>query len=374
MPTQQLLAVGTATVLPCDAAIEVDPRHPATHPGFQLAVSQENGVVTEADVRIGLMHRSAEKLFESRDLRQAMLLADRHDWMSALSSEVSVALAAEQALGITPPERAVWTRMLLLEVERIAATLPFLAPVSGSEREPVERLREQVVCALEQITGSRMHPAFTRIGGVAAAVDEVDRDGLRRVLDEVESVLPTVTDAVAARTGELEGLAVIDSETAMGHGIAGPVGRASGVDRDLRRDDPYLSYAKLADLLDVPVHQGGDARARYAALTDQLPIAVRLARAALQRLTDLGEGPIDVPLPKVVRLPEGMTYAAVEGPIGIAGCLLVGAGDKYPWRMKIRSASFATMSAMGGALIGVPMASLVDAVMSFPVVMGDTDR
>lgn len=374
MPTEQLLAVGTASLLPCDGVIDVDPRHPAAHPGFQVHVAAENAVVVSADVRIGLMHRSAEKLFESRDLRQAMLLADRHDWLSSFSAEVSVALAAETALGITPPERATWTRMTMLEIERIGALLPFLAPVSGASRGTVEALREQVVSVNESITGSRMHPAFTRIGGVAAAVTTEDRVRIRGLLDVVESALPAIVTDVMSSTADLTGLAVLDTPTALACGIGGPVGRASGVDRDLRRDEPYLAYDELGALIEVPMHEEGDARARYAALLDQLPVAVRLVRASLDRLDELGDGPIDVPLPKVVRLPEGMSYAAVEGPIGIAGCLLVGAGDKYPWRMKIRSASFSTMSAMGAAFSGVPVASLADAVMSFPVVMGDADR
>ena len=374
MPTEQLLAVGTATLLPCDGIVDVDPRHPSAHPGFQLQVSVDDGLVTAADVRIGLMHRSAERLFESRDLRQAMLLADRHDWLSSFASEVSVALAAESALGILPPERATWTRMVLLEVERIGALLPFLAPVSGASRPTVEALRERVVSAMESVTGSRMHPAFTRIGGVAAPVAADDRALMRATLDAVESAIPVVADDVASQTAGLGGLAVLDATTAQECGLGGPVGRASGVDRDLRRDEPYLFYSELGDLLEVTVHAEGDARARHAALLDQLPVSVGLARAALDRLEEWGDGPVDVPLPKVVRLPEGMTYAAVEGPIGVAGCLLVGAGDKYPWRMKIRSASFATASAMGAALTGVPVTSLADAVMSFPMVMGDADR
>ncbi len=374
MPTEQLLAVGTAALLTCDDVLEVDPRHPAAHPGFQLQVSVTDDLVTSADVRIGLMHRSAEKLFESRDLRQAMLLADRHDWMSSFSSEVTVALAAERALGMLPPERATWTRMALLEVERIGALLPFLAPVAGASRPAVESLRERIVLAMESITGSRMHPTFTRIGGVAAPVTDDDRTLVRELLGDVESAFPAVAADVAAQTDGLAGLAVLDATTALGCGLGGPVGRASGVARDLRRDEPYLAYEELSDLMDVPVHEAGDSRARYAALLDQVPLSVRLARASFDRLDSLGDGPTDVPLPKVVRLPEGMTYAAVEGPIGIAGCLLVGAGDKYPWRMKIRSASFATMSAMGAALVGVPVVALADAVMSFAVVMGDADR
>ena len=154
----------------------------------------------------------------------------------------------------------------------------------------------------------------------------------------------------------------------------GRAGALRGMFADLRRDDPYLAYGALRELITVPVRTGGDARDRYAVLAEQLPVSIALAEAVLGRLDALGEGPVDVPLPKVVRLPEGTTYAAVEGPLGISGVLLVGAGDKHPWRMKVRSASFATMQAMPAAPVGTPLTRLADAVMSMPVILGDVDR
>ncbi len=374
MPSDVLLAIGSAAGLPCDEVLPVDPRHPSFHPGFQLLVTVEDGRVISADPRPGLMHRSAEKLFESRDLRQAMLLADRHDWLSPFTSEMVTALAIEEALGLLPPERATWIRLLMAEVERISATLPFLAVVAGPARRDLEETRAQIISVLESITGARMHPGFARIGGVAAWIVEEDRAALREVLDRIGTAHPTWTDAVTSAVNDLQGLAVLTRDTAIGFGLGGPVGRASGVDLDLRRSDPYLAYADLADLLDVPLRTEGDAAARFLVMLEQIPVSCRLALAALDRLDSLGEGPVDVPLPKVVRLPEGITYAAVEGPLGISGVLLVGAGDKYPWRMKIRSASFATMQAMSVGLVGTPTAQLADAVMSWPIVMGDVDR
>lgn len=375
MATNLLLGIGTVAGLDCDAELVLDPRHPARHPGFLLQITVDaDDVVTSADPQVGFMHRSAEKLFESRDLRQAMLLADRHDWLSSFTSELVTALAIEEALGMLPPERATWTRMLLAEVERIQATIPFLAVAAGTARPSMEAMRARITTILESITGARMHPGFARIGGVAAAIADDDRAALRSTLVDVESQVHEWQQAVDGETVDLEGIAVLTADQAVGFGLGGPVGRASGVDLDLRRDDPYLAYADLAEVVEVPVRTEGDARARYLVLADQLPVTARLALACLDRLDELGEGPVDTPLPKVVRLPEGATYASVEGPLGISGILLVGAGDKYPWRMKIRSASFATMQAMTTALVGVPRTDLADAVMSLPVVMGDVDR
>jgi len=369
--TDLLLAFGAAAGLGCDGEIAVDPHHPVSHPGFQLHVSVEDGVVTAADPRIGLMHRSAEKLFESRDVRQAMLLANRHDWYSPFTSEMTVALAAEEMLGITPPERATWTRMLLAEVERIHALLPFLAPVAREMRAEIEGPREQLTRVLDSVYGVRMHPGFARIGGVASPIVAEDLAHMRVVSADIAT---RIDGWRAACSEQAIGLAVITLAQATEFGLMGPVGRASGLDTDLRRDDPYLAYAELAEVLAVPLRTEGDGSARYQAMLDQIELSTRLVTACLDRLEALGDGPVNVPLPKVVRLPEAVTYMAVEGPLGVSGILLAGAGDKFPLRLKIRSASFATMQAMGPALVGTPLDRVGEAVMTFPVVMGDADR
>lgn len=369
--TDLLLACGAAAGLGCDDVLAVDPHHPMSHPGFQLQVSVADGVVTAADPRIGLMHRSAEKLFESRDVRQAMLLANRHDWYSPFTSEMTVALATEEMLGIIAPERATWTRMLLAEVERIHALLPFLAPAAGRARGEIETAREQLTRALDSVYGVRMHPGFARIGGVASPIADEDLAHLRGISADVAA---RMDDWRAALDDRAAGLAVISLDQATGLGLMGPVGRASGLDTDLRRDDPYLAYADLAEMLAVPLHTEGDGSARYRAMLDQIELSAQLVTACLDRIEALGEGPVDVPLPKVVRLPEAVAYVAVEGPLGVSGVLLAGAGDKFPLRLKIRSASFATMQALGPALVGTPLDRLGEAVESFPLVMGDTDR
>ena len=320
------------------------------------------------------MHRSAEKLFESRDLRQAMALADRHDWLSAFTSEVGVALTLESALGITPPERATWIRTLLAEANRISASLAFLAPVAGPVRGELEALRERLIALQEQVTGGRVHPGFARIGGVAAPIDSGSLDGYLEALDTLRALQTRMADAVRAYAEPLAGVGALSRDDAIDLGTSGIVARASGFDVDLRRDDPYLSYAALADHLDVITRDAGDVPARYAVLVDQLPVSAALMSACVDELRRLGPGPVDVTLPKVVRLPEGTFYSWLEGPLGISGCLVVGSGEKMPWRMKIRSASFATMQAMGPALVGTRYEQLADAVMSFPMVMGDVDR
>jgi NADH-quinone oxidoreductase subunit D len=303
-----------------------------------------------------------------------MALADRHDWLSAFSSEVGVALTLESALGITPPERATWIRTLLAEANRVSASLAFLSPVSGEVRGELEVLRERLTSLQEQVTGGRVHPGYARIGGVAAPIDAESLDDYAGALAALGALQPRISAAVSAYADPFAGTAVLPRAGAVDAGVSGTVARASGMDLDLRRDDPYLAYAALADELHVVTRESGDLPARYAVLVDQLPVSCALAAACIDELRRLGPGPVDVTLPKVVRVPEGTFYAWMEGPLGITGCLIVGTGEKTPWRMKIRSASFATMQAMAPALVGTRYPDLADAVMSFPVVMGDVDR
>lgn len=375
-PETILFGVGVAAHLDCDRVLILRDYHPSAQPGFQLQVSAVGGVIREADVRVGLMHRGAEKLFEVRDYRQIMMLANRHDWLSAFSSELGIALAVEAATGITPPERATWIRTLIAETNRVSAALAFLAPVSedAADRATLFDAREQLTAFQERATGGRVHPMFTRIGGVAAPLPT---ERLADCADLIARLAPAAersADVVRRLRASLAGLAVLSRDDAVAMGTSGPVARASGLDLDLRRDDPYCAYEQLREHISVPVSDEGDAAARYEVLAAQIPVSLALMSVCVERLRELGDGPVDVLLPKTVRVPEGVTHAWMEGPLGIAGYLLASVGEKTPWRLKVRSASFNNVQAMAPALVGVPLDRLADAVMSFMFVVGDIDR
>lgn len=375
-PADLLFGVGVAAHLDCDRVLALRPFHPTGHAGFQLQVRVDDGVVVSADPRMGLMHRGAEKLFEARDYRQLMMLANRHDWLSAFSSELAVALTLEDATGITPPERATWTRTLLAEANRVAASLAFLGSVirDTAHRDVALGARERLVAAQEYVTGGRVHPMFARIGGVATPLDAVSLDRYTAIVADLGSAHALIEDAVLDYSTGLAGLATLSRPSAIAFGTSGVVARAGGLDIDLRRDDAYLAYGELTDELSVPLRTTGDATARYALLLEQVPTSLRLMSACIDRLRSLGDGPVNVLLPKTVRVPEGVTHGWIEGPLGVTGCLLASVGEKTPWRLKIRSASFANAQALTTALVGTRVDDLADAVMSFFFVVGDVDR
>lgn len=357
----------------CDEIIELGAIHPSAHGALRIRVTAENGVVTAADPMPGLLHRGAEKLMEARDYRQVLMLASRHDWLAASASEVGAALAVERMLGIEVPERATWIRTLMVELTRISAGAMFLgATASDDSGLPLLLLRDRILDLVEAYTGGRVHPMLTRIGGLAVAPDQAWLDDVAALCDSARTAVQGWTSGgLRDLVQRGAGIAVLDPADAVAYAASGPVGRASGLDLDLRRDDPYLSYPHL----EVPVAVGatGDAAARFTALTSDVAVAVDLVEACVAAVRPMS-GPVDVRLPKVLRVPEGRDYTWTENPSGINGYLLVSRGEPSPWRLKIRTASFAHVQALAVALPGTPVRDLPLALASFFFVVGDIDR
>jgi NADH-quinone oxidoreductase subunit D len=360
-----VVGIGAAAAPVSDAVLSLGPHHPSTHGVLQLSLVLDGDVVVTADPVVGFLHRGAEKLFEVRDYRQAVMLANRHDWLSAFANELGIVLALERMLGMQVPDRAVWLRTLLAELNRVLNHLLFL----GAADRAVARLfaeREALQSVMESATGGRVHYQYNRVGGLHEDVPLGWTDDVRRAVDGVRSALPSLR---ASYVGLGDGVAVLPPATVLAHGVSGPLARASGVDLDLRRDEPYLAYGELA--VPVVTRTAGDAAARFACVLDQVAVSLGLVEACLDRLP---AGPVALRLPKTVKAPEGWTYAWTENPLGVQGYTLVSRGDRVPWRLAMRTASFSNVSAMAAALPGTRLADLVPALCSFFFVVGDIDK
>ena len=349
--------VGAAALPHADLLLELGPYHPSTHGSLRLRLELDGDVVVAAEPLVGALHRGAEKLFEARDYRQVLVLANRHDWLAAFNNEVGVALAVEEALRMEVPARAVWLRTALCELGRVLSHLAFLGFVDPRWVE----LREPLLTLMEEATGGRVHYVATRIGGLLADVPA-------SWPPRVEAVVKGLRLPEADLSG-LQGLGVLTREDALSYGASGPVGRGSGVDVDLRRDEPYLAYGSL----DVPVvtRAAGDAAARFACLVEQVRVSLDLVLACLDQLPT---GPVNVKLPKTVRAPEGTVWSWTEVPSGIGGWLLVSRGAVTPWRLAMRTASFNNVSALPAVLPGCRVQDLPAVLASFFFVVGDLDK
>ncbi|SHE74490.1 NADH dehydrogenase subunit D [Streptoalloteichus hindustanus] len=381
---QETVGVGAgAAYLGVDRVIDLGPLHPSAHGAYRLRLTldgpDERPLVATAEPLVGHLHRGAEKLFEVRDYRQVLTLANRHDWLAAFCNEVAVATAVERMTGMDVPPRAVWLRTLLCELNRVLAHLVFLAPLTRAlVGEPTagtvaaQRGREAVQGVLEAASGGRIHFMASRIGGLREDVPAGWTDDTRRALSTVEDALAAVVAATVADESfraRHAGVGVLSREDALDLGVTGPAARASGLDLDLRRDDPGLAYGELPvrPVLDT----AGDALARVRCLIGEVEQSVRLARECLDRLP---AGPVNVRLPKAVKAPEGSVYTWVEAPLGISGVHLSSRGEKTPWRLKLRTPSFNNVQALARLLPGTPVADLPAVLGSFALVVGDIDK
>jgi NADH-quinone oxidoreductase subunit D len=359
--------------------LNIGPQHPSTHGVLRLRLVLDGERVISAEPIIGYMHRGAEKLFEVRDYRQILVLANRHDWLSAFANELGVALAVERLMGIEVPERAVWLRTALAEMNRVLNHLMFLGsyPLEIGAITPVFyafRERETLQAVMEEASGGRMHYMFNRVGGLKEEVPLGWTGRARQAIGEVRRRLPDLENLIRGNEifkARTVGIGVLPAATAAAYGASGPVARASGLDFDLRRDEPYLAYGSLT--VPVVTRSEGDCYARFSVLLDQVFVSLDLAEECLRQVDNIS-GPVNVRLPKVVKAPEGHTYAWTENPLGINGYYLVSRGEKTPWRMKLRTASFANVQALSTLLPGALVPDLIAILGSMFFVVGDVDK
>jgi NADH-quinone oxidoreductase subunit D len=379
--TQTTVGIGGAAE-GTDMVLNIGPQHPSTHGVLRLRLTLDGERISAAEPVIGYMHRGAEKLFEARDYRQIIMLANRHDWLSAFSNELGVVLAVERMLGMEVPERAVWTRTLLAELNRVLNHLMFLGsyPLELGGITPIFYAfdeRETLQKVMEEVSGGRMHYMFNRVGGLKEDLPAGwygrARDAVARARRRMETFDTLVLGNEIFR-GRTRGVGVLTPADVHAFGVSGPIARASGVDFDLRRDEPYLAYGELGGVLRVPTRAEGDCLARFEVLLEQTHVALDLADACLDRLAELPPGPINQRLPKVLKAPEGHTYAWTENPLGLNGYYLVSTGDKTPHRLKLRSASYNNVQALTVLLPGTLVADMVAILGSMFFVVGDIDK
>jgi NADH-quinone oxidoreductase subunit D len=357
--------------------LDLGPEHPSNAGLIELQLWTEDEVITAARVVVGAMHRGAEKLFEVRDYRQILMLADRHDWQAPFFGELAVAMACEQMMGLAVPERAVWLRTLMAEHTRILSHCGFLSYVTHQMScDPgLHPLREELRTQTLQLTGNRIHPMATRIGGLAVDADDAWLGAERQVAQQAAELAGAVLTMIdsAPFAALTSGVAKLDRDSIQQFGISGPAARASGVDLDLRVQRPYLAYGELHGLITPPVRHSADAQSRLGVLAEELAISASLMLACIERLISR-PGPVSVRLGKIIRVPEGEAYVAIEAPLGIAGVFLVSRGEKTPWRLKLRTPSFNNISSLERVLVGVRTEAVEAALASIGYVVGDIDK
>ncbi len=358
--------------------LNIGPQHPATHGTLRIIARLDGEQVVWAEPSCGYMHRGYEKLTEVRTYPQITTLVNRIDWLGSFANEVPFILAAEKLMNVEAPPRAQWIRTILFELSRIANVSLFLGDlgVQLGAITPVFlafRDREYVLNLIESATGGRFHPNFDRIGGIkddlpAGFIDETKAvmKKLRNFCDEIETLL-FGNEIFQART---RGIGIIPRDVALQYGLSGANLRASGVDWDLRRDQPNaMAWDKIN--FKVWTHPDGDCFARCWVRLQE----TREATLIVDQLLDaIPSGPILAKVPKIIKVPEGEAWVSTENPLGEMGYYIVSRGDLGPFRVKIRSASFNNISITPWLLRGVYVPDIVTILTSLYFILGDIDR
>ncbi len=356
--------------------VNMGPQHPSTHGVLRVLARLDGERVVDASCDIGYLHRCFEKIGEKRTLGQVIPYTDRTDYLAAISMELAYVLAVEKLLKVEVPERALYIRFIMNELQRIASHLMWFGAFAldlGATTAFLYawREREKLLDIFEAVTGARMLYNFLRIGGVRNDVYGGFVDSVRRFLDDLESKLTdyhrlvTGNKIFEART---KGIGILSAEEAIAYGASGPVLRASGVAYDIRKADPYLVYDRYD--FEVPVGTNGDCYDRYVVRMKELPESIKLVRHGLD---DLPRGEVMGALPRRLRI-EGDTYARVESPRGEVGCYLVGDGSDVPYRLKWRAPGFVHLQMLGLLSRGHMIADIVANIGSLDIVMGEVDR
>ena len=405
------------------------PQHPSAHGALRLVLDMDGEVIQHVEPHIGFLHRATEKLAEHRIYLQNIPYFDRLDYISAMCNEHGYVLALEKLLNIKPPVRAEYIRVMFDEITRILSHLLWL----GTNALDVGamsmflycfREREDLLDCYEAVSGSRMHPFYYRVGGVAkdlpvnmptykvskwhnikdVVASNRNRGGtlldfiadfttrFPQRIDEYESLL---TDNRIWRQ-RTQGIGVLTQQEALDLGCTGPMLRATGVDWDLRQQQPYAVYDSLT--FNSAIATGGDCYARYLVRIEEMRQANKIIAQCVTWLQN-NEGPVlssdhKIALPqknsvklgmeemihhfKLLseghRVPAGEVYAAVEHPKGEFGVYILADGTNKPYRVKVRSASFAHLAALDKMATGHMLADLVAIIGSQDIVMGEIDR
>ena len=359
--------------------LNMGPQHPATHGTLRLVVKLDGEQVVAVDPVMGYMHRGYEKLTEVRTFPQVTTLINRIDWLGSFANEVPFILAAEKLMDIEAPPRAQWIRTVLFELSRIANVVLFLGDmgVQLGAVTPVFyafRDREYVLNQIEAVTGGRFHPNFDRIGGLKddlpkgwIAETKAAMNKVREFCDIMEDLLmgSEIFDA------RCRGIGVIPEDVALAYGLSGANARASGIDWDLRRDQPNGLAWNEVDWK-VWTHTDGDSYARYWVRLQETREAAKIVDSLLDNLP---AGPVMAKVPRIIKVPEGEAWVSTENPLGEMGYYVVTRGDGLgPFRCKIRTASFNNVSVMPWVLRGTYVPDVITIVASLYFILGDLDR
>ena len=366
-----------------DVEINMGPQHPATHGVLRVLLKADGEILTGSECHLGYLHRCAEKIGENVDYIQYLPYTDRYDYLAAMNNNLGYSLAVEKLLGVEVPERGSILRTMIAELNRIASHLVAVGtygldigaftPFFYALRE-----REMLLDIFEKICGARLTYSYIRPGGVMNDAPSGWLEQVEEFTKIFDQKWPEYWDLLIENKIFIERTAnvgIIPAETAIAWGCSGPMLRGSGVDWDLRRDQPYLIY----DQLDFKVITGvgyrgtvGDCFDRSYVRMFEMLESNKMIKQCLGMITEGEVCHPDVSL--VLRPAPGEAYVGIENPRGELGHYVVSDGSKIARRMRVRGPSFCNLSAVDAILPGCMLADAAAIIGATDIVIGETDR
>ncbi|MDQ3750499.1 MAG: NADH dehydrogenase (quinone) subunit D [Acidobacteriota bacterium] len=382
--------------------LSMGPQHPSTHGVLRLELQLDGEMVIKAVPDIGYLHTGMEKLFEYKKYQQGIVITDRMDYLNPLGNNLAYVMAAEKLLNLEIPERAQVIRVMFCELQRIASHMVWLGThaLDIGAMSPFFycfRQREKILNLIEAASGGRMTPSYFRIGGLMMDLPAGFERRTKQFLEDFPAALDQLETLVTGNTiwqSRTKGIGIITAEEAIDWGLTGPCLRGSGVNLDLRRDNPYSGYETYD--FEVPVEPDGDVWARFRVRMRELYESYKIVVQALERLKP---GPIKADAPKVVlpdrddmrkhmdslihhflivaegfNVPEGEVYLPIEGSKGELGVYMKSNGGPKPDRVHFRGPSFVNLAALPVMSEGEMVADVVAIIGSLDIVLGEIDR
>ena len=361
-----------------ELVINMGPQHPSTHGVLRVVLRLDGERVTGCDVVIGYLHRGVEKLCEQRDWAQIVLITDRMDYVAAASNNLGYCETVEKLMSLEVPRRAQYIRTILAELQRLASHCIWV----GTHAMDIGamtvflyafRERELILDLFEEYCGARLTYNAMRIGGLPLDIPPGWDKKVRELCDVVDEKVVEYEELLTRNRiwrDRTRGVGVISAADAVAIGLSGPALRASGVMRDIRKDEPYAAYADFE--FDVPLGVRGDTYDRYLVRMEEFRQSTRIIRQALDGLP---EGPIQGKVPRVIKPPAGETYHAIESPKGEIGYFIASDGKSIaPYRFRVRPPSFCNLQALPRLIQGHLVADVVALIGSIDIVLGEVDR
>ncbi|MPY90641.1 MAG: NADH dehydrogenase (quinone) subunit D [Luteitalea sp.] len=385
--------------------VNMGPQHPSTHGVLRLVIELDGETIVKSQVTIGYLHTGIEKTAEQKKWQQVIPLVERMDYLAAQSNALAFVLAVERLLDLESrlPERVTKIRVLLMELQRLSSHLVWLG-THAMEVGAISvmlycfRERELLLNINEMIAGFRLFPSYIRIGGLREDLPIGFHEAVREFLDRLPPKLKDYHGLLTKNRiweKRTRGVGVLSKQDVLDWGLVGPIGRACGLDYDVRRAFPYLCYDTLD--FDVPLETDGDVYARYLVRMREMEESASICRQLIDQIAPTGEWAVDdprlVPPPKDrvytemealiqhfliysqgFTVPAGDAYVPIEGPRGEQGFYVVSDGTNRPWRIKSRPPSFLACQALPQLIEGGLIADVIAVIGSTDVVMGDVDR